>query len=182
MPGIYHDVMSPEPRPRVSLRRVTHADRDAFLAMARLSLDLHRPWVTSPTTPEAFDRYLARFDGVRAIGHVLVLADALVGFVNLNDIGDDGAMIGFGVFAPAMGRGCMREGLDLALRLAFHDLGLPRVSADVQPSNVPCVRLLKGAGFTLHPGRSTVIHVGGADRLHERWSLAREEFFATSTP
>jgi ribosomal-protein-alanine N-acetyltransferase len=163
----------------VKLRRVAHEDRNEFVSLAHISTSVHRLWITTPTTPDAFDRYLRRFDGVTSIGHVVRLtrADTLVGFVNLNGIGEHGAMIGFGTFAPAMGKGYMREGLELALRFAFTDLRLPRVEADVQPSNIASARLLKAAGFTLRAGVSTQIHVGGAWRLHERWSISREAFF-----
>jgi [ribosomal protein S5]-alanine N-acetyltransferase len=51
--------MTPQ-RMRVELRTPTPADRDEFLAAMRASRKLHRPWLQSPITPEAYHRLLAR--------------------------------------------------------------------------------------------------------------------------
>ena len=45
---------------RVGLRAPAASDRDAFLAAARRSVELHHPWTTAPATDEAFDAYLER--------------------------------------------------------------------------------------------------------------------------
>ena len=46
---------------RVSLRPLGPDDQDEFIAQARASAELHHPWYSMPTTPEAFQTYLARF-------------------------------------------------------------------------------------------------------------------------
>jgi hypothetical protein len=45
---------------RVELRSPTPADCDEFLAAMGASRKLDRPWLQSPTTPEAYDRLLSR--------------------------------------------------------------------------------------------------------------------------
>src|SRR5581483_3273287 len=99
-----------------------------------------------------FADYLARFDGVHAHGF-LVRVDAsgeLAGLVNISDVvraSYQRGVLGYGGFTPTAGRGYIAEGVDLAVRHAFHDLGLHRLEADIEPDNTASKLLAKRLGF-----------------------------------
>jgi [ribosomal protein S5]-alanine N-acetyltransferase len=80
-------MMTPQ-RARVELRTPTPADRDEFLAAMRASAKLHRPWLQSPVTPEAYDRLLARAADDRYDPLFVCLRDEgpIVGFFNISEI------------------------------------------------------------------------------------------------
>ena len=68
---------------RVSLRPLGPDDQDEFIAQARASAGLHHPWFTMPTTPEAFQAYLAKYSQPTAEGLLVCLCDggALAGMI-----------------------------------------------------------------------------------------------------
>ena len=51
---------APPPDARVHLRVLARADRDEFLALARESRELHRPWTYPPERADQFDDLFAR--------------------------------------------------------------------------------------------------------------------------
>ena len=69
----------------------------------------------------------------------------------------------------------MRDGLELALRLAFGSLGLHRLEANIQPGNASSVALVKGAGFRLEGYSRRYLKISGRWRDHERWAILAED-------
>ena len=64
----------------------------------------------------------------------------------------------------------MREGLVNVTRLAFGELGLHRIEANIQPANAASIRLVRSCGFQ-HEGLSPkFLYINGAWRDHERWA------------
>ena len=43
---------------QVYLRKVVAQDQGEFLQLMRASMDIHRPWITPPTTPQMFRNYM----------------------------------------------------------------------------------------------------------------------------
>jgi ribosomal-protein-alanine N-acetyltransferase len=164
---------------RVRLRPISREDREEFLRLARLSVDLHHPWVAPPTTPEAFEARLVHFDQPANVGLLVCesATGAIVGNININNI-VAGAFrcgaLGYAAFAPAVGRGYMSEGLDLALRYAFGELGLHRLEANIQPGNEASRRLVERRGFRYEGYSPDFLYVDGAWRDHERWAITSE--------
>ena len=159
---------------RVSLRRVAAEDGDAFVRAARESVGLHRHLIYAPTSAAEFAEYLARFDGVQAIGFVVVLNGngELAGLVNLNGIVDGRrASLGFGGFAATSGHGYVGEGVLLAVRYAFGELGFERLDADVQPGNAASRKVVERAGFRPAGTARKSIRIEGELREHEAWVL-----------
>lgn len=164
---------------RVSLRTVAAEDEDAFVRSARQSAGLHRHLIYAPTSAAEFGEYLARFDGVRAVGFVVVLngTGGLAGLVNINGIvdgrrtGGPRAWLGFGGFAATSGHGYVGEGVRLAVRYAFGELGLRRLDADVQPGNAASRKVVERAGFRPAGAAPKSIRIEGQWREHETWVL-----------
>jgi len=104
----------------VTIRLETPSLRQAgvFLAAVRRSRSLHRGLVAPPRTRAAYQAYLARLRRPTHAGYfICVDGGELAGVVNLNEIvrgAFQSAYLGFYAFAPHVGRGHMRAGLDRA--------------------------------------------------------------------
>ncbi|PIM69215.1 RimJ/RimL family protein N-acetyltransferase [Streptomyces sp. JV178] len=163
--------------PRVGIRHFTLDDGPEFVARARQSRDLHRPWLFPPTTPVEYATYAGRLiaDPTKA-GFLVCERDggAIAGFININNI-VEGAFqcgaLGYGAFAHATGRGLMGEGLGLVVEHAFTALGLHRLEINVQPGNAASIALARRCGFRLEGFSPDFLFIDGAWRDHERWAL-----------
>jgi ribosomal-protein-alanine N-acetyltransferase len=69
----------------------------------------------------------------------------------------------------------MSEGLRLALRRAFGQLGLHRVEANIQPGNTALRALVRRLGFRREGFSRRYLKIAGRWRDHERWALLRED-------
>lgn len=103
---------------RVALSPLALEDEAEFLDLVAISTELHRPWLSPPATPEAFQAYVRRYAGPDEESLLIRLRGwgALAGFVNLNSIirgRFQSASLGYAAFAPTAGRGYMSEGLAL---------------------------------------------------------------------
>jgi ribosomal-protein-alanine N-acetyltransferase len=143
------------------------ADREAFIAAVRVSRSLHGRWVQRPEN--AGFLVVDRADG------------GLVGFVNVNEIvlgAFASGYLGYAAFAGKAGRGLMRDGLAQVIGAAFGRMGLHRLEANIQPSNLPSIALITRLGFR-HEGFSPrYLQVAGAWRDHERFALTTEDWAA----
>jgi ribosomal-protein-alanine N-acetyltransferase len=161
---------------RVTLRPPVAGDQDEFLGLVAASVDLHRPWMSPPSTPVEFAAYLARYAGPDEESLLVCRRDtgAIAGFVNINSIirgRFQNGSLGYAAFAPSADQGYMSEGLGLVMRHAFERLRLHRLEAQIQPGNHASLRLVRRAGFR-HEGLSPeLLFIDGAWRDHERWAI-----------
>ncbi len=99
--------------------------------------------------------------------------DAIAGFINLNEVvlgPYQRGLLGYGAFLPSAGQGFMTEGLDEVTRIAFDELGLHRLEADIQPGNRASLRLVQKAGFRREGLSPDFIFIDGQWKDHERWA------------
>jgi [ribosomal protein S5]-alanine N-acetyltransferase len=162
---------------RVSLRAISSGDESEFLSLVRESASLHGPYMSPPSTPEAFRAHVRRYEQP-ADGESLLIClrstGAIAGMVNINSIirgRFQSASIGYAAFAPAVGQGYMTEGLGLVIRYAFEQLRLHRLEADIQPGNAPSIRLVERLGFRREGYAPEMLFIDGAWRDHERWAI-----------
>ncbi|MER5883164.1 GNAT family protein [Streptomyces sp. NPDC001941] len=166
--------------PRVGLRRFRDEDADEFVARARESRELHRPWLFPPQDREAYATYVRPLidDPTRAGFLVCDRATgAIGGFCNINNIvrgGFRSGALGYGAFAHAAGRGLMGEAFGLVLDQAFGPLGLHRLEANVQPLNAASLALVRRWGFRLEGFSPDMLFIDGAWRDHERWAITAD--------
>lgn len=170
-------------RARVELRTPTWADQDEFLAAMRASRRFHHPWMTAPTTPQAYEILMGRVSDPRYEPMLLRRRedDAIVGFLNLGEIVRgyfQSAFLGYAAVAEHAGHGYMSEGLQLVLARAFEDLGLHRLEANIQPGNLPSINLVRRAGFVREGFSERYLQVAGQWRDHERWAIRAEQWRA----
>ncbi len=165
---------------RVCIRRPTPGDADEFIRLARISRDLHHPWIHPPVHPAAFSAYLTTLRGDRRIGLLVVRREdnAIVGVINLSEISRGGfqnACLSYYAMAPHARRGYMTEGLRLAIGYAFDEMGLHRLEANIQPENKASQALVRRCGFR-HEGFSPqFMAIAGEWRDHERFALLANE-------
>ena len=160
----------------VLIRPPEASDLRRFVAQARASRALHRPWVYAPDTPAAFRAWLARMQPpVFQPFLVCRRSDgAIAGVVNLSQIirgALQGAFVGYYAFAGFERQGLMREGLRAVARHAFRDLHLHRLEANIQPGNQASRALAQACGFQLEGFSPRYLKIGGRWRDHERWAL-----------
>jgi ribosomal-protein-alanine N-acetyltransferase len=145
----------------------------------RASRALHRPWLTPPLTPDAFHRLLERARGESFDANLARRREdgAIVGFCNISEIvrgALQGAFVGYGGVAGTTGQGYMSEALGLVLRRAFTELGLHRLEANIQPSNLASVALARRCGFEREGFSPRYLKINGRWRDHERWAIRCE--------
>ncbi|MEV0399953.1 GNAT family N-acetyltransferase [Actinoallomurus sp. NPDC050550] len=166
----------PDDARRVTLRPLAGSDQSEFLDLVSVSDDLHRPWMSLPSTPQQFQAYAARYEqpGEESLLVCVRGTGAIAGMVNINSIIrgrlQSGALA-YAAFAPTAGQGYLTEGLDLVVRYAFEQLRLHRLEAQIQPDNHASIRLVRRVGFR-HEGNSPeFLFIDGAWRDHERWAI-----------
>ncbi|MBA4149513.1 MAG: GNAT family N-acetyltransferase [Verrucomicrobia bacterium] len=104
---------------------------------------------------------------------------AILGTINLSQIVRGNflnACIGYSIGAPFAGKGYMTEALQLVLRLAFEELDLHRIEANIQPHNEASIALVKRAGFSEEGFSPRYLKVCGRWRDHERWAILAEDW------
>ncbi|MGZ8630058.1 MAG: GNAT family N-acetyltransferase [Actinomycetota bacterium] len=167
--------------PLVELRAPVEADRAEFRERLEASVRLHDPWL-EPGEPDAwFDRLLARNESEtdRSLLIRRTDDDAIVGVMNLSQIVGGpfrNAFLGYYAFDPFSGSGYMRAAMPELLGFAFHELGLHRVQANVQPGNEASIALVRGAGFRKEGFSPRYLRIRGEWRDHEQWAILAEEF------
>jgi [ribosomal protein S5]-alanine N-acetyltransferase len=155
---------------RVALRSITDNDLDSLYEIYS-DPEVMRYWGSSPMK----DRQEAR-DFLAEVHEDLRLRRCIqwgiaqrsdnriigtVAFFYLDFVAQKGE-IGFALGCAHWGKGYMREALQAALGYAFNEMALRRIEADVDPRNLPSIRLLERLGFRQE------------GYLRERWLAADE--------
>ncbi len=169
-------------RSRTYLRKPAVVDAEEFAARVAAS-DHLEPWVHPPADVAAFRQWLTR--GERAENSQFLVCtragDDIAGFVNLNGIQRgalQSAAAGWGAFAPHVGQGHLSDGLALVLEVAFTQLRLHRVEANIQPGNARSRELARRCGLSLEGYSPRLLQVGGQWRDHERWAILADDWRA----
>ena len=165
---------------RVAIRLLERRDADDFLALARDSRELHRPWTYPPERPEQFEELYSRsrHDDFVCLVAVVPGTEELVGVFTISQIfrgAFQSAYLGYYANQRHAGQGLMREALEQVLDHAFGPLALHRIEANIQPGNHPSIALARGAGFRLEGFSPRYLLIGGQWRDHERYALTAED-------
>lgn len=168
-------------RPGTYLRKPAQSDGREFVERVVASRGHLEPFVFAADTVSAYRGWLAR--GRRAdIEQFLVCRrddDAIVGFVNLNNIVGgslQSAAMGWAAFAPYLGQGHLTDGVGMVLEVAFTQLRLHRIEANIQPGNHRSRGLAVRAGFRLEGLSPRYLQIDGVWRDHERWAILEDEW------
>ncbi|HET9074806.1 MAG TPA: GNAT family protein [Solirubrobacteraceae bacterium] len=167
---------------RVYLRHPVLADETEFTELMRVSQAFHKPWASAPHDHERFVAYIedSQRDNFEALLVCRSADDAIIGFFNISQIVRrlfQSAYLGYAAGRPYAGHGYMREAMQLVLAVAFIDIGLHRLEANIQPGNEPSLALARGAGFRREGFSPRYLKIGGRWRDHERWAILAEDWF-----
>ena len=183
------ELAPPEPPAgaRVRLSVLQRSDRDGFLALARESRRLHRPWTYPPERPDQFEELYARSrrDDFVCVLVRLLPTDEIAGVFTISQIfrgAFQNAYLGYYAHQRHAGNGYMREGLEQLLDHAFGALALHRIEVNIQPGNQASIALARGAGFRLEGFSPRYLLIGGQWRDHERYALTAEDRAAQKSP
>ena len=176
---------------RVYLRAPGKSDTTEFLTAVTASRRLHRTWVHPPSTSARYATFVRRYgqfttQDALAATHVGLLVcrhedNAIVGVINIAEIVRGlfkSAYLGYYAFLPYAGAGYMSEGIELALVMAFRTLKLHRVEANVQPTNMQSLALVRSAGFVREGYSRRYVRIAGRWRDHVRMALLVEDWRA----
>lgn len=177
------------------LRAPSEDDREAFVALRRVSADSLRPWEPHMDDAEeqfgdrSFDRLLDRLESEseapflihRTSGH------EIVGYVGLGQIFRGpfrSCYIGYWIGDPFLGRGYGTFGVRACLDAAFAPegaggLGLHRVEANVVPTNHASIALIRRVGMRKEGFSPRYLEINGEWQDHERWAITVEDWDAT---
>lgn len=168
-------------RPATYLRKPVATDSREFVGCVVASADHLLPWVHAADSPSAFRAWIAR--GNRPdVEQFLVCRrgdDAIVGFVNLNNVlmgALQSAAAGWAAFLPHAGRGHLTDGVEMVLELSFTQLRLHRVEANIQPGNERSRALAIRCGLGLEGFSPRYLKIGGEWRDHERWAILADDW------
>ena len=143
---------------RLVLRAPTLEDETAWRALRDESSGHLLPWEPAPlpgSDPSSSAAFASFAEGSRSERHLKTLAfrredRALVGQFSLNEIVRGpfcSAYLGYWVGSPFVRQGFAREAIDTLVALAFDELGLHRVEANVQPTNTASLAVVRRLGF-----------------------------------
>lgn len=164
----------------VEISPPTLSDCADFLAAVGRSRALHGDWVAPPATEAEFAAYLASLTSDDRRGFLIRKSRdrEIAGVINLNNIVRGqflSAYLGFYAFEPWMRQGLMSAGLRLVIDLAFDELGLHRLEANIQPENTASIALVRSCGFR-HEGFSPrYLRIASEWRDHERWAILADD-------
>jgi ribosomal-protein-alanine N-acetyltransferase len=166
---------------RVSLEHPSARREREFIQAVLRSRALHRGFVSAPATPVEYREYLrrSRRDTQESFFLIEPTSNALAGVVNINDIArhaEQSGRLGYFAFAPLAGTGLMCAGLKVVIGVAFRELGLHRLEANIQRTNSRSLALIEGLGFKREGTARGYLKIGNRWRDHERWALLREEW------
>ena len=189
--GLRPAEVEPDPPPpdgaRVRLRVLDRSDREEFLALARESRQLHRPWTYPPERADQFDDLFARSrrDDFVCLLAVAAENEEIAGVFTISQIvrgAFQSAYLGYYANARYARQGMMREAMEQVLDHAFGPLALHRLEANIQPGNGPSIALARGAGFRLEGFSPRYLLIGGQWRDHERYALTAEDRAGQNSP
>ena len=163
----------------VTVAPVSVEDCDAFVAAVRASRDLHYPWINPADSAERFEEWLGHLDRDDQEAYLIrhESCGQLAGWVSVSNIvrrAFQSAHLGYGAFSSHAGRGLMIQGLGAVIDVAFQEMGLHRLEANIQPTNEGSLALVRRLGFEREGYSRRYLMVDSEWRDHERWAIRTE--------
>jgi len=164
----------------IIIRSPTLQDEEVFITAMQQSQTLHHPWVKAPLTSQEFQHYIHHYQQDNHRSYLICdQSNNIVGVFNISQIvrGQfQNAYLGFYVIIDYAGKGYMSSGLKLVMHEVFHELGLHRLEANIQPENNRSINLVKNNGFRKEGYSPRYLKINDEWRDHERWAITIEDY------
>lgn len=165
---------------KVYIQRVAHRDSQELIEFNLQNRNYHHPWVSPFTDQTGFRNWFSRCLTAAVVGLVVreQISREIVGVININEIvagAFQSGFLGFYGSAKFAGQGLMTEGLQLAVKYAFEELGLHRLEANIQPANMASIKLVRRIGFQKEGFSPKYLFIDGAWKDHERWAIINDK-------
>lgn len=164
----------------ISISPICAEDEKQFLAAVDRSRGLFKDWVDPPSDAERFSAHLTRYEACNNFSYLARDAGGqLVGCINVNEVvrgAFQSAFLGYYAFLPNNGKGLMKQAMAAVISEAFGKLGLHRLEANIQPTNLSSIALVKSLGFRLEGHSPRYLKIAGEWRDHERYAITAEEW------
>jgi ribosomal-protein-alanine N-acetyltransferase len=173
--------------PDVELRLPAREDAEAFLDLVVRNREHFRPY--EPRRPSSYFTLGGQREQVSAAQRQAETGERfefgiferhggkLVGRISLGGISRgalQNAYLGYGIDVNHSGRGYATQAVQLAVRIAFDDLGLHRVQAAVVPENLASARVLEKAGFREEGLARRYLFLDGQWKDHRMFALTAD--------
>lgn len=165
----------------IIIRELQLADEAAFLDAMQRSKSLYDPWMSVPYTHEQFVEFYHRYNQPNHKSYLIYTNNNtnIVGVFNLSEIVRglfQNAYLGFSCVIDYAGKGDMSRGLKLVLEKVFTELELHRLEANIQPTNINSINLVKANGFRKEGYSPRYLKINGEWRDFERWAIIYEDW------
>lgn len=166
---------------RVFLRYVNLDDFEEFLDLNRKSLEFYKSLINPQLNFDDFKIYVERnLDEANECFLICQNVDnKIVGAINLSQIfrkAFQSCYLGYSLGVDWIGKGFMTEAVELILLHAFENLKLHRVEANVQPHNLPSIKVLQRCGFTKEGFSRKYLKIDDIWCDHERCAIIVEDW------
>ncbi|MFJ6601247.1 MULTISPECIES: GNAT family N-acetyltransferase [Micrococcus] len=157
-------------------------DAEALAALARSQREHLGPWEPERPAPwfteagqrEALEHAERERAAGRAYAFVITDHDRFLGRLTLASVvrgAGQFCSIGYWVAREATGRGVATAAVGQALEIAFDELGLHRVQAEILPHNHASRRVLEHHGFQRYGLAPQYLRIAGRWQDHELWQV-----------
>jgi ribosomal-protein-alanine N-acetyltransferase len=115
----------------------------------RDEIEVTEPWrlPTYFSVEGQLDRIARTWPEHRALGFVAIADEQLVGALGLEDVTSEAASVGYFISSTRRGAGLATRALALLIGIAFNDVGIRTLTADIRPENVASLRVAERNGF-----------------------------------
>lgn len=166
---------------KVFLLDVTLDDFEEIVNLNRQSLEFYKGLINPPLNFEDFKIYEERnLDEANECFVICQNVDnKIVGPINLSQIfrkAFQSCYLGYSLGVDWIGKGFMTEAVDLVLLHAFENLKLHRVETNVQPHNLPSIKVLQRCGFTKEGFSRKYLKIDDIWCDQERWAIIVEDW------
>jgi ribosomal-protein-alanine N-acetyltransferase len=168
----------------MATRYLRPSDASALLYQLSLNRDYLTPWeperdedywISYDVQLAAITRAVAEHEAGRSVALAIVDdADDLIGRVNINSIirgAFQSASLGYWVAAGHAGKGLTTAAVRDAIELAFTELELHRLQAEILPANVASEAILRKVGFVEYGRAPDYLKIAGRWQEHRLFQL-----------
>lgn len=136
----------------ITIKPITRSDAAELIQANIDSRDYHAPWIQPFTNMNGLDIWFSQLITSQNISLVAreMLPGSVVGVLNINQIVwclfQSAYLRYYGMVAHSR-RGLMTKALRLTASYAFGEVGLHRLEANIQPTNMASIALVRRVGF-----------------------------------